>query len=221
MKPLKVLSDLLPIPSYTVIILCFFFPFFLIKCGDTTLMSLKGTDLVTGVSKKDMSKRMKENLKKNSPFGSAFGNDSADQSSDTDSEYPPLNESRDKKDNENIPPSPLIIIAFLAAIAGIIVQLIKSVRKKYLYHIVFSLIGLLSFLIFYCTFQSKMEGLGNNKIGMGLGSGVTISYGFGTAFYLAAVLFLAILLFFGVFSYFLKNDPEAIYGAPKQNTESK
>ncbi len=52
MKPLKVLSDLLPIPSYTVIILCFFFPFFLIKCGDTTLMSLKGTDLITGVSKK-------------------------------------------------------------------------------------------------------------------------------------------------------------------------
>lgn len=220
MKPLKVLSDLLPIPSYTVIILCFFFPFFLIKCGDTTLMSLKGTDLVTGVSKKDMSKRMKENLKKNSPFGSAFGNDSADQSSDIDNEYYPLNESRDKKDNENIPPSPLIIIAFLAAIAGIIVQLIKSVRKKHLYHIVFSLIGLLSFLIFYWTFQSKMEGLGNNKIGMGLGGGVTISYGFGTAFYLGAVLFLAILLFFGVFSYFLKNDPEAIYGAPKQNTET-
>ncbi len=65
-----------------------------------------------------------------------------------------------------------------------------------------------------------MESFGNNKTGMGLGSSVSISYGFGTAFYLAGVLFLIILLFYGVFSYFLKNDPEAIYGPPKQNAES-
>ncbi len=142
MKPLKVLSDLIPIPSYTVIILCFFFPFFLIKCGDTTLMSIKGTDLVTGVSQKALNERMKENLKKNSPFGSAFGNDSSNKSSNTDSEYSPLNDSKDKKDKENIPPSPLIIIAFLAAIAGIVIHLIKSIKKKYRYHIFISLAGL-------------------------------------------------------------------------------
>lgn len=218
MKPLKVLSDLLPIPSYTVIILCFFFPFFLIKCGDTTLMSVKGTDLVTGVSKKAINERMKENLKKSSPFGSAFGNDDNTKSSDTDIEYSPLDDS--KKDNENIPPNPFIIIAFLMAVTGIIVQLIKSVRKKYLYHIVFSVIGLASFLTFYCTFQSKMEGMGNNKIEMGFGSGVSISYGFGSAFYLAGVLFLIILLFYGIFSYFLKNDPEAIYGSSQSKTDS-
>ncbi|MBP2616495.1 hypothetical protein [Chryseobacterium jejuense] len=220
MKPLKVLSDLIPIPSYTVIILCFFFPFFLIKCGDTTLMSIKGTDLVTGVSKQTMNERMKENIKKSSPFGSAFGNDSDDTSSNTDSEYSPLNESNNKKDNENIPPSPFIIIAFLAAIAGIIIQVIKSIKKKYMYHIAVSLGGLISLLTFYLTFQSKMEGLGNNKIGMGLGNGVTISYGFGTAFYVCGALFLLILLFFGVFSYYLKNDPKAIYSSPNQNTES-
>ncbi|SDJ19301.1 hypothetical protein [Chryseobacterium jejuense] len=220
MKPLKALSDLIPIPSYTVIILCFFFPFFLIKCGDTTLMSIKGTDLVTGISQQTMNERMKENLKKTSPFGSAFGNDSGDKSSNTDSEYSPLNESNNKKDKENIPPSPIVIIAFLAAIAGIIIQLVKSIKKKYIYHIVLSLVGFISLLAFYLTFQSKMEGLGNNQVGMGLGNGVTISYGFGTAFYVCEALFLLVLLFFGVFSYYLKNDPRAIYDSTDQNPEA-
>lgn len=221
MKPLKVLSDLIPIPSYTVIILCFFFPFFLIKCGDTTLMSIKGTDLVTGVSQKTMSERMKENLKKSSPFADALNGIPDDPSQNTDREYSPMNsDSKDKNNSENISPNPFIIISFLAAIVGIIVQLIKSVRKKYLYHIVVSLIGLASLLIFYLTFQAKMEGHGSNKIGMGFGDKVTISYGFGTAFYLCGVLFLILLLFYGIFSYFLKNDPEAIYGHSKQNTES-
>lgn len=220
MKPLKVLSDLIPIPSYTVIILCFFFPFFLIKCGDTTLMSIKGTDLVTGISQQTMNERMKENLKKSSPFGSAFGNDSGDKSSNSDSEYSPLNESNNKKEKENIPPSPIIIIAFLAAIVGIIIQVIKSIKKKYMYHIAISLVGLISLLAFYLTFQSKMEGLGNNQVGMGLGGGVTISYGFGTAFYVCGALFLVVLLFFGVFSYYLKNDPKAIYDSSNQKTES-
>lgn len=199
MKPLKVLSDLIPIPSYTVIILCFFFPFFLIKCGDTTLMSIKGTDLVTGVSKQAMNDRMKENLKKSSPFGSAFGNDSNDSSSNSDGEYSPLNASNDKNNKENIPPSPFIILAFLAAIAGIIVHVIKSIKKKYIWHIMISLLGLISLLTFYLTFQSKMEGLGNNKVGMGLGGGVTISYGFGTAFYICGALFLLIILFWSLF----------------------
>ncbi|WP_250254404.1 hypothetical protein [Chryseobacterium sp. Marseille-Q3244] len=220
MKPLKVLSDLIPIPSYTVIILCFFFPFFLIKCGDTTLMSIKGTDLVTGVSKQAMNDRMKENLKKNAPFGSAFGNDSDDSSSNANSEYSPLNASNDKNNKENIPPSPFIILAFLAAIAGIVIHLIKSIKKKYIYHIAISLLGLISLLTFYLTFQSKMEGLGNNKVGMGLGGGVTISYGFGTAFYVCGALFLLVLLFFGVFSYYLKNDPKAIYDSSNQRSES-
>ncbi|WP_284357699.1 hypothetical protein [Elizabethkingia anophelis] len=103
MKPLKVISDLLPIPSYSVIIICFFFPFFLVKCGSTTLVSVKGTDLITGISKEKMNKQMKETLKKDSPFGS-FGNDN----STDESGYTPM----DKSDNSkgNIPPNPFIII---------------------------------------------------------------------------------------------------------------
>ncbi|RXM49128.1 hypothetical protein BOQ64_23110, partial [Chryseobacterium sp. CH25] len=50
------------------------------------------------------------------------------QSSDTDIEYSPLKEPKDKKDNQNIPPNPFIIIALLAAIAGIIVQLMRNIR---------------------------------------------------------------------------------------------
>ncbi|WP_415328310.1 hypothetical protein [Chryseobacterium sp. MMS23-Vi53] len=230
MKPLKVLSDLLPIPSYTVIILCFFFPFFLIKCGDTTLMSIKGTDLVTGVSKKAMSDRMKETMKKSSPFGSAFGeslgqDESDETKSNTDNEYSPLTESSKestptKKEKENIPPNPLIIVTFLMAVAGIVIQLIKSVRKKYIFHIIFSIAGLASLLIFYWSFQSQMEGLGSNNLGMGMGSDISISYGFGTAFYVCGIIYLLILAFFGVFSYYLKNSPETIYGSPRKNPES-
>lgn len=85
MKPLKVIADIFPIPSYSTILLMFFFPFFLIKCGDTTLMSLKGTDLITGISKKDLSKRMGDELKKDTFLGGLMN----DKEKNTDN-YAPL-----------------------------------------------------------------------------------------------------------------------------------
>ncbi|REC49410.1 hypothetical protein [Chryseobacterium pennipullorum] len=204
MKWLKTVSDFIPIPGYTVIILCFFFPFFLVKCGDTTLMSIKGTDLITGVSRQTMNERMKEHVKKSSPFAAAFGNDIDRLYSDTDNNRSPLSDSRDKKDNENIPPNPPVIVAFLAAIAGIIISLIKSIKKKHTYQVLCSLVGFVSLLVFYLIFQNKMEGFGDNKMGLGLGGGVSITYGFGTAFYLCGGLFLIIMICSLVFPYFLR-----------------
>lgn len=123
MKPLKVISDLLPIPSYSVIIICFFFPFFLVKCGSTTLVSVKGTDLITGISKEKNEQTDERNPEKDSPFGS-FGNDN----STDESGYTPM----DKSDNSkgNIPPNPFIIIPLLSAVSGIIVHAIQKYKEK-------------------------------------------------------------------------------------------
>lgn len=219
MKPLKVLSDLLPIPGYTVIILCFFFPFFLIKCGDTTLMSIKGTDLVTGISKKAMDERMKESIKKSSPYASSSIDDGNEDAPVKD-EYAPMDDHQETgKDKKDISPSPFIIISFVMAVAGIIIHLLKNVRKKHLYHLIFSVTGLIGFLLFYLGFQSKMEDMGNNKLGMGLEGKISISYGFGTAFYIASVVFFMLILFYGIFIYFLKNSPESVYGIQEQDEE--
>ncbi|KUY31154.1 hypothetical protein [Elizabethkingia ursingii] len=209
MKPLKVISDLLPIPSYSIIIICFFFPFFLVKCGSTTLVSVKGTDLVTGISKEKMNRQMKETLKKDSPFGS-FGNDN----SSDEVGYSPM----DKSDNSkgNIPPNPFIIIPLLSAVLGIILHAIRSIRKKYIYHIVLSAIALICLSVFYWTFQSQMNGLGDYKVGFG--SDLSITLGFGGAFYICSLLFAILLLFHCIFVYFLRNNPEAIYGPKKPNT---
>ncbi|UKB82768.1 hypothetical protein LF887_17350 [Chryseobacterium sp. MEBOG06] len=62
--------------------------------------------------------------------------------------------------------------------------------------------------------------MGNNKIEMGFGSGVSISYGFASAFYITGIFFLIILLFYGIFSYFLKNDIETVYEPCRHRTES-
>lgn len=210
MKPLKVISDLLPIPGYSVIIICFFFPFFLVKCGSTTLVSVKGIDLVTGISKEKMNNQMKETLKKDSPFGS-FGNDKPSD----ENGYSPMGQSNDSKGN--IPPNPFIIIPLVSAISGIILHAIRSIKKKYIYHIVLSTTALICLSVFYWTFQSQMDGLGDFKVGFG--SDISITLGFGSAFYICSFIFAVLLLFHCIYAYFRRNNPEAIYGRPKERTE--
>lgn len=221
MNSLKALSHLLPIPGYTVIILCFFFSFFLIKCGNTTLMSVKGTDLVTGISKKAMDERMKESIKKSSPYASSSINDRNEDASAKEG-YAPVDDRQEAgKDKKDISPNPFIIISFVMAVAGITIHLIKGIRKKYIYHLIFSVAGLFGFLLFYLNFQSKIEDMENSKLGMGLEGKISISYGFGTAFYIASLMFIMLILFYGVFIYFLKNNPEPVYGIQEPDEESQ
>src|SRR4051812_46130966 len=61
MKQLNKLRDLLPVPSFSVIIICFFFPFIVVNCGGKSILSISGTQLVTG-SKIDASKINKDKL---------------------------------------------------------------------------------------------------------------------------------------------------------------
>ena len=69
------------------------------------------------------------------------------------------------------------------------------------------------FIHFYWTFQSQMNGLGDYKVGFG--DDLSITLGFGGAFYICSLLFAILLLFHCVFAYFLRNNPEAIYGSQK------
>lgn len=203
MKTLKILSDFLPIPSYTVIILCFLFPFFLVKCGNVTLMSVKGTDLITGVSKQKMDERMRESIKKSSPYASSVSNQEDRPSSSDDSQK--------ESDKGDISPNLFVILSFLMAVAGIAVQLMKTLRNKSLYHLGFSVAGLLGLLGFYLSFKAKMEDM-EHTTGMGMDGKINIAYSFGEAFYIAAALFSVVFLFFGIYSYLFlsKKDLEKI-----------
>lgn len=80
MKKIKVLADLLPIPSFAGIIICFFLPFMAVKCGDTTIISLSGMDLVRGIDMKEKVESSEFGKKMKDPFGtgkttSLWGND--------------------------------------------------------------------------------------------------------------------------------------------------
>lgn len=61
MKKLNKIKDLLPVPSFSVIIVCFFFPFIVVKCGGKSLVSLSGTQLAIGTNI-DESKFKKDDL---------------------------------------------------------------------------------------------------------------------------------------------------------------
>jgi hypothetical protein len=69
MKKLKVLSDLLPIPTFTGIIICFFLPFLAVKCGDTTIVSMSGIDLVRGIDVKEKLEDSEFGRKMKDPLG--------------------------------------------------------------------------------------------------------------------------------------------------------
>jgi len=91
MKKLKVLSDLLPIPTFTGIIICFFLPFLAVKCGDTTIISLSGMDLVRGIDMKEKVENSEFGKKMKDPFGtgnatSLWGNDEEEEEEDYDYE---------------------------------------------------------------------------------------------------------------------------------------
>ena len=87
MKALKIISDLFPIPSYAVIIICFFFPFLTIKCNTTELVSVTGFDYVIGndvkdkMEKSEMAKTIKEKMGKDM-FDTTAENDSLSEDSE-------------------------------------------------------------------------------------------------------------------------------------------
>lgn len=111
MKSLKIISDLLPIPSYTVILICFFLPFLNIKCSGTDLVSFSGVDLAIGVNMEEKMESSEFAKKLNSDlFGDTELNDlSEDYLSDEDSEE--SEETTPKEEKEK--PSILVLVPLI------------------------------------------------------------------------------------------------------------
>lgn len=194
MTKLKVLTDLLPIPSFAVIVFCFFLPFVLVKCGETEIASISGFDLVQG-------KDMKENFKDGN-MSNMLGNDFKENYLDQENEEENLDENGEEKSTH---PNYLLLIALFVAINGFVVSFLKFQSKPTVL-LTFSIIGLLCLAIFATTFLNTDELKQLNGSG-GLGSGIVsikLSYGF----WLATLLFLVYPILFGLKKYFEKLQAE-------------
>jgi len=209
MKLLKIISDLLPIPSYTVILICFFFPFITIKCGSTELASITGFDYVSGTDMKEkmkdneMVKGMQKKMGKDLFETEAENPDSVDESGNPikakDSMLP---EETQQEKQSRITMMIMMGTPFLMAIIGLIISFVK-IRRKALFHIIISVIGFLVMLAFGIIIKNSDELNSISSMADGVGSGM-ISIGLGGAYYFATILFLLIIMYFGLEKY-LKN----------------
>lgn len=209
MKILKIISDLLPIPSYTVILICFFFPFITIKCGSTELASITGFDYVSGTDMKEkmkdneMVKGMQKKMGKDLFETDAENPDSVDENGNPikakDSMLP-----EDTKEEKRSRITMIIMMGtpFLMAIIGLIISFVK-IRRKALFHIILSTIGFLVMLTFGIIIKNSDELNSISSMAEGVGSGM-ISIGLGGAYYFATILFLLLIMYFGLEKY-LKN----------------
>lgn len=204
MKALKIISDILPIPSYIVIIICFFFPFITIKCGSTEIASVSGFDYVVGT---DMKEKMKDNefaKKMQKDLGqNILPTDDLDGTTEGEKEnglaFP--KETKGEKQSKIIMMI-MMGIPMLMAVLGLFFSFIK-VKRRGLLHIIFSTIGFLVLLVFGIIIKSSDEMNSISSLADGMGSGM-ISIGMGSAYYLATIFFLIIVMFFGMEKY-LKN----------------
>ncbi|RKS25438.1 hypothetical protein CLV94_0470 [Flavobacterium endophyticum] len=207
MRALKIISDLLPIPSYTVILICFFFPFITIKCGTTELVSVTGFDYVVGTDMKEKMKSNEFSKKMQEKLGKDLFDTTQDSSVDEDgnpkkTEGLPLPAETADEKNSRIAMMIMMGIPFLMAIAGLIFSFIR-IKRKGLLHIIFSAIGFVVLLIFGIIIKSSSELNAVSSMADGMGGGM-ISIGMGTSYYMATILFLLIIMFFGMEKY-LKN----------------
>src|SRR5690606_9931579 len=187
-KVFKLISDILPIPSYSVIIICFFLPFLTVKCSNMELASVSGIDLALGVDFKDKVKDGEFAKKMNEYKKYSF--DTTETNKQTNSSEEELQKSK---------PSILLIIPFILAVSGLVISFIK-IRSKGVVQLIISLIGFISLIIFGLTIRNSFEINMLNSSNDGL-----ITIHLGTAFYCASLIFLLILSFYSFEQYWKKN----------------
>ena len=208
MKSLKIISDLLPIPSYTVILICFFLPFLNIKCSGTDLVSFSGVDLAIGVNMEETMESSEFAKKLNSDlFGDTELNDlSEDYLSDEDSEE--SEETTPKEEKEK--PSILVLAPLIFCIIGLIISFLK-IKNKGIYQIILSSISLACLVIFALVMKNSPELQSLNSMGgmnSGLGGGPMISVELGTAYFVVCFFFILLLSFYSFDLYWKKNQQE-------------
>lgn len=141
---------------YGIILICFFLPFVNLSCSGQTIMKLTGFQLITGteVKQPDM-----------------FGQDMFGQNNNT----------MDKK-SEEIEAQPMALFAFLAALAALLVSLVKK-KPTAIITVVISVLGFIFLLLLKINIDGDAE---LNAGGQGV---ITLDYQFG--YWFSFLLFLA------------------------------
>ncbi len=210
MKIVKIISDILPVPSYSVIIICFFLPFLTVKCGEMELLSVSGFEMAKGV---DFEEKMKDSdLAKSlgKDFGD-FGQKDAAETTDNDGfsvEDDNRNDDKEAKSKKS-EPSILLIIPFILAIIGFIISFIK-IKSKAIIHIVISGVLFFSLLVFGILLKnnnelSMLDSFDNGGSGLGLKEGM-IKVSLGGAYYASCILSLLLVFYFGLITYLNKQN---------------
>lgn len=234
MEKLNKIKDLMPIPSFGVIFVCFFFPFIILQCGGREVVSLTGSQLAIGTeidkSKLDKNKLMnsilgddessltntedEETVTKISDDASTLDENTTDEETSNADEYTEENTSDEaeaatelKGEDKKLGPSFILLIPMLLAAVGFILGFIKFRRKPLVFTLI-SVVGFVCLLLFKLAWMAKMNeslgGMGDDDFGMSM----MINVKFGNAFYLAMFLYVAIALFFMYYLYENKNFEE-------------
>ena len=199
MKIIKIIGDVLPVPSYTVLIICFFLPFFTVTCSDTELLSVTGFEMMKGV---DFQKEIKNNDLQKSL------NKELD---DTENEAASENESASDEGKQK--PSIILIIPFVLGIVGLIFSFIKY-KNRALIHLIFSGLIFICLLVFGLGIKNSKElnaidamGESSGNFGNAMGYGI-ISVNLGGAYFIACFFALLILFYFAFEIYIKKQFKE-------------
>lgn len=219
MKVIKILSDLLPIPSYTVIIICFFFPFLTIKCNTTELVSVTGFDYVIGndvknkMEKSDMAKTIKEKMGKDmfdtkveSDSVSEDGEENVSEETEDAGNLSDFGKETQDEKTAKILFFVIMTIPLIMAISGLILSFTKSKRKG-LFHIIFSTVGFVFLLSYGIMIKSSGDINSISSMGDGIGAGM-ISINLGNAYFVATIFFLIVIMFFAMIKYLKNLDKE-------------
>jgi len=161
---------------FGLILLCFFLPFVNLSCSGQTIMSLSGFQLITGTEVKQPE---------------MFGQNMMGQNNNLD------------KKGEEVSSQPMALLAFIAALAALLISLMKK-KTTALINIVISVLG----VIFLFLLKFNIDG--NAKLSMSGQGIITLDYQFGYWF--------SIVLFIGgaVLSWLIFNEKP-----PKENIISE
>ncbi len=174
---------------FCLVILAFLMPFVVVKCSDTKVASVSGLKMVTGGKIKtdlvdDMAKGMNN-----------LAGDLADDAGQTGDllDKEDMEEAAKPKDTDRMPPKFCAILAFLAALIGLLYCFICK-KKIYLVPLILALIGFISLIFLSVSVKSGLKEMmgGNEFAGM-----IKMNMQFGYYLALFSFLIAGVLAFLG------------------------
>lgn len=143
--------------GFAFILICFILPFISVKCNNTTLVTIKGYDMVFG----------KKNYLgvSDNPFGQKDDNNTTE-TIEPGMETTPDAPAEKEDDDQHLKPSPLMIVLMLLAVTGIIVAFAARASHTGVAGLVLSGLFLLVLLIFVISMNSKANGESSELMGI-------------------------------------------------------